>query len=266
MAIGPGKVRFEVNLLNNVVSLFPEGGNGWEEVMFFADSACTTRLYKVDGAGPFWVEGTVKTGTSLSSPDLDIVLRSLSGKITTTCEVDLSSVLTTVDDVSAERGESDVFSGSDYRLSILLKNDSSAPKTFELSIPTLPSGWHVAITDTSGNEIMDPTLPTLPKFTVRGGSEMIVYVKLINEGEDKGLPSAFDVIVEETVSGNQTTLSMTMNKATLELGSTGATGPNVFMSNGETPTIVFVLVVISILAIILIIWLGMKRGVFSRRK
>jgi len=274
---------------NDFASLFLSGGTGWESIKFYSDSSFTEAkeidLVNGNGATPvdFWVRGVYKEDTAFDSPNLSIILRNASGTVVATHQADLVASATDFkNDVTISRGENDNFSEGEYRLAIVLKNDGNSAVRFELAA-TAPSGWHLAFTDSTATEVGLSPFTTKP---VRGNSEMTVYIKLINEGSATELPDEFDVtitaindkkavtadditLVEEdgsTKLGNVVTMPIEMTKVQLELGNGNASGPNTFMSGGETPTIVWVMLVISILSIVLILWLGIKRGVFSRRK
>jgi Uncharacterized membrane protein, required for N-linked glycosylation len=274
---------------NDFASLFLSGGTGWESIKFYSDSSFTEAkeidLVNGNGATPvdFWVRGVYKEDTAFDSPNLSIILKNASGTVIATHQVDLvASATDFMNELTISRGENDNFSEGEYRLAIVLKNDGNSAVRFELAA-TAPPGWHLAFTDSTTIEVGSSPFTTKP---VRGNSEMTVYIKLINEGSATELPDEFDVtitaindekavtadditLVEEdgsTKLGNVVTMPIEMTKVQLELGNGNASGPNTFMSGGETPTIVWVMLVISILSIVLILWLGIKRGVFSRRK
>jgi len=273
---------------NDFASLFLSGGTGWESIKFYSDASFTAAkeidLVNGNGATPveFWARGEYKEDTAFDSPNLSIILKNASGTVVATHEVDLVDDATAanfVNDLTISRGENDNFSEGEYRLAIVLKNDGSAMTEFKLTA-TAPSGWYLAFTDPTATEIgLDYTAK------VRGNTEMTVFVKLVNMGSETELPDKFDVtitvtgkkavtadditLVEEdgsTKVGNVVTMPIEMTKVQLELGNGNASGPNTFMSAGELPTIVWLLIVISILSVVLILWLGIKRGVFSRRK
>ena len=275
---------------NDFASLFLSGGTGWKSIKFYSDSsfADDKEIDLINGKGTapadavdFWARGVYNDDIAFDSPSLSIIFKNASGTTVATHKVDLVDAASTfVNDVTVSRGENDNFSEGEYRLAIVLKNDGNSMTKFTLTA-TAPPGWYLAFTDSAAADIQ-----LTITAEVRGNSETTVYVKLINMGSETELPDEFDVIitvvndneaitadditlVEEdgsTKAGNVVTMPIEMTKVQLNLGDGNASGPNTFMSPGELPTIVWLLIVISILSVVLILWLGMKRGVFSRRK
>ena len=290
------EVEVEVTVKgNDFASLFLSGGTGWEKIEFFDTSSKQIDLVNGEGtdladAVTFLAKGTYKGDIAFDSPNLSIIFKNASGTVVATHEVYLvdeahAAAAEFKNDVTVERGETDNFSEGEYRLAIILKNDGSAFATFTLSVLTaeIPDGWYLAFTDSTATDIRVPSFDV----PVRGNSETTVYIKLINMGDKKELPEKFPVKIdvkdydgnalldteitlgeddESSVVGGVVTMWIEMTKVQLELGNGNASGPNTFMSAGELPTIVWLLIVISILSVVLILWLGIKRGVFSRRK
>jgi len=289
------EVVLEIDVENNdFASLFLSGGTGWKNIKFYSSASLTdaVQIDLINGDGTntvkFWAKGVYNEDVAFDDPNLAIIFKNASGAMVLTYEVDLmdSTAVTPaptdfINDVTVERGENDNFSEGEYRLAIVLKNDSNASVTFTLSAAAAPSGWYLAFTDTTATKVT-PTLDV----TLRGNSEMTVYIKLINMGSAVDLPEQFPMKIEikdhagaalddsdityeadpSAVSGSAVTMMIEMTKVQLELGNGNASGPNTFMSAGELPTIVWILIIISILSVVLIVWLGIKRGVFSRRK
>jgi hypothetical protein len=121
-------------------------------------------------------------------------------------------------------------------------------------------------------------------------TDMTVFITIIGMTENSPkLPDGFEVSVTvfeddnatagnewnhvavtgdgaEIGAANEVIVTVVPYPANLTSGGGSATGPNVFNDGGDTPSIVWIMLALMMLVLVLIVWLGMKRGVCSRRK
>lgn len=275
-----GEATAELEVTGNTnQSLFPSGGSGWEWIRFYGDSTLTNEIDHISGSGTvkFWIQGKLRADVALDSSSLLITLRNAAGVTVSTCDIDLAGVPPShdIEKVTIGTGDKDIYRDSEYKFSILLNNESDSSRVFTIVPEAVPAGWHLVFTDTGGEDVRAATMD----FTVPGYTEMTVYVKLINDGAES-LPESFnvevtvaDVLLSNVHAGENAVLNAGVMTVTvhptevlLDNNGGGATGPNVFGSAGSISTVTWALIVITILLFVLILWMGMKRGVFLRKK
>jgi len=124
-------------------------------------------------------------------------------------------------------------------------------------------------------------------FSVNGFGSTVVYVKLMcKDASDTSVPSISVTVTTSTAgqkfetnttSGGGMTVDVDPNRhvmfqniaaqsAKLEVQDTSVSGNNVFNEQSGIPGLTLVLLALAILAFIAMLWLGIKKGVFVRRR
>jgi len=277
-------------------SFFLSGGMGWDTITFYSDAAMANEIFFINGdaAGmTFYVKATFKQ--DVTGSQLTIYFRDAAGAYVYTHTVEGDSALIVTDatnDVVIGKGESDRISNSESSLSITLRNNTLFAKTFLVSVLDAVPGspdelndeWYYVISDSNGR-ILSRNGEHI--FDIGPMTDMTVYIKIIGMTENSPkLPDDFEVSVtvfeddaatapwdtvtpgDEAAAGASNEIIVTISPQPVDLtsGSGSATGPNVFNDGGSVPSILWIMVAVMLLLLILIVWLGTKRGVFSRRK
>lgn len=161
-------------------------------------------------------------------------------------------------DYSDTDGVSDAVDGYSYKYALRFTNDNSATKTVTVR-STVPEGWLVRLADSTGLLISDND----SSVELNGLGETMVYVMLINEDGDSSVAVPGITV---TVSGDLDS-TKDLTRATAEISSTdgSVSGGNADNSENTVPAGFWILTVFAILILLLTIWGGMKRGVFSRK-
>lgn len=170
--------------------------------------------------------------------------------------------------VSADNGAApDMITDNEYRYAITFRNHDNDAVEVTLNVSGLGDGWIYALSDEAGKYLYTPDY--MDKLVLAGNTKTVLYVKLMNSG---GGPSDVpDITVGIDVDDPDFTVN---GKTTLELESKeivlgsdlSAEGNNVYDTGNAMQPIFWVFTVLSVILIVLIIWLGSKRGVFTRRK
>ena len=184
-----------------------------------------------------------------------------------------------VDLTGTDGAFSDAVNGYEYMYAVTLTNNDNYLKTVSVSIADVNSAWSVAFADEKGGMVYLNGVTN--SFSVNGFSSTVVYIKLMcKDGSQTGVPS-IDVTVKDTTSQGQLktntggvnitdskTAKFTMNaqSAVMESQEMFATGNNISNSASPVPVLTLVLIVLSIVGIIAMVWLGIKKGVLVRRR
>lgn len=151
----------------------------------------------------------------------------------------------------------DVIDGHSYKYVMQFKNTNSALKTLDFSGTAAPAGWLVGFTDASGNLVMTA-------HDLAGLSSTTLYVMLINEtGDSSAAVPAITVAVSGDYAEPITFAGPQEGKVNVD--SASASGTGVDNSSAKLSTGFWILLVFTIILFLLIVWGGLKRGVFARR-
>ena len=282
--------EFAVKLTDDTVpenfrSMMLSGGTAWDEVKFYSDVARTNEVNLIDGPGTFYVTGKVAKDTAYDNTGLSVIFRTPDGTSILTYSVEgLGAAVPAADvnagDITIGKGEFDYISEYEHRFSVTINNESLAAKDFKMNFKsTIPAGWMVVLTDSSGSTIR--TWDTADTFTVKGKTESTFYVKLITERSSAAMPDDFEVTVQltdtafpqsqikagddTTVAGYVATIKVTPHDVDLGTEDNSASGPNIFNFLGTIPMTVWAMVVLAVIMLLFVFWQGSKRGVLSRR-
>ncbi|MDD4222789.1 MAG: hypothetical protein PHF83_06640, partial [Candidatus Methanomethylophilus sp.] len=157
----------------------------------------------------------------------------------------------------------DAVNDYEYMYAVTVRSEANNLMHAKVTVTGVPAGWLFTVSDADG-KLIDPT----GEFPVAGYADTTIYVKLINaDGSDAEVPDIqIDVEVMHGSSSVATgSFDVTKQDAVLD-SSASASGDNVYQTGSQVQDAFWVLLVLSAVVIVMIIWLGSKRGVFRRRK
>ncbi len=190
---------------------------------------------------------------------------------------------TSVDVTSADKASPDSSSGSVYRYAVTIRNSNPYMEKATVAASFVDSSvtdWKIFFTDSTGYIIYaDGTEP----FKLNGFSVTTLYIMLINtDGESSEVPKiSVSVTVtdvgdspvslstsseEIAVTGNVAAASeLEAQSASLSTDSASASNGGASAEGKKISMTFWALFVLTILVLLLIIWIGSKRGVFARK-
>jgi asparagine N-glycosylation enzyme membrane subunit Stt3 len=267
--------KFDGDLDAKIVSATFENGIGAVELLIFNNTS-TGKSYVVN-AGSAWilsnttqvyvgpnssesvtVMGTYEAqGTGIGSAGVSVIVSDFNGSDSITVpildgEIQKGYGRMTLK-TAADSDNKDRLVGSQYQYALTIVNEGQTDK-IAISVD-VASGYSVVLTDesgaivkASGNELIVPAMDT-----------SVIYVNVMkNTGEMVSVPS----ITVVTSIGTKTITASTMD---LQVDSMTVSGEHAVDKKSGIPMGIWFLVGLSILLLILIVWMGSKRGVFSRR-
>lgn len=236
-----------------------------------------------DNDGTLVVEGKFSP-TNVNDRDhkLKIALVNLEGKTVATGEI-FNTFIPSADPVKKleiftdinEGAASDTLTDNEYMYAITFRNHDNDVMEVELTVPDLEDGWIYAVSDEVERYII--TSESIDKkLTLAGNTKTVLYVKIMNS-EDRpidvpGIIADINVItggVDVTLNGvdKDGNIKLELEPDAIELKSSlSIDGNNVYDTGNAMQPIFWVFTVLSIIMIVLIVWLGSRRGVFTRRK
>jgi len=263
-------------------------GSSWSTLAFYSDVAMSheiTSITSATGSTTVYAKGTVDaTSVAVNSEGLSVVITDLAGKTVYTAnfaydDAKWTKTTATEETTKVNYGE-DVVNDTEYEYAISLVNDDNFSKTFTVKVSE-PSetGWYY--TYVFGNEIISWSADGFT-VSVDGFSSKTVYFKVTTiDGSSMDIPDevTFTVTVDEaaglstdeesgiTISSDNSTATAinTPLTSSLSVSSLDASGRGVIMDAGSIPTYVWVMIALAVILLILAVWLGMRRGVFTRK-
>ncbi|MCQ2078886.1 MAG: hypothetical protein MJZ38_02365 [archaeon] len=151
----------------------------------------------------------------------------------------------------------DAVDGYSYKYAVAVKNTYAVAKSVSLVATTADAGWTVSIVDDSGYQI------NASSYEVAGLGTTTLYVMLVN---DKADSSATVPAIHLTVSGDVSdSKDLSAQSASVSETSGSVSGGHADNNEKGVSTGFWIVTVLTVLVLLLLIWGGMKRGVFSRR-
>lgn len=263
-------------------------GSSWSTLAFYSDIAMTheiTSITSSTGSTTVYAKGTVDaTSVAVNSEGLSVVITDLAGTTMYTANFAYDDAkwtkTTATDETTKVNYGEDVVNDTEYEYAISLVNDDNFSKTFTVKVSE-PSetGWYY--TYVFDNEIVSWSADGFT-VSVDGFSSKTVYFKVTTiDGSSMDIPDevTFTVTVDEaaglstdeesgiTISSDNSTATAinTPLTSSLSVSSLDASGRGVIMDAGSIPTYVWVMIALAVILLILAIWLGMRRGVFTRK-
>ena len=243
-------------------------GGGWRSLTLYSDPERTVAASAISASGKLYATG-IFDGMHMAAHDLAVTATDLSGESVATATLnDADSDWKKTDgEVTISRGI-DVISGHEYRYAISANNTYNYAKTYTVNSISEIEGWQVDLISADGLTIKS-LYSDAQTFDVKGMSEETVYVRFTSmtlQEADVGEVPGVHIVVEDDASSEAFNESFEHETAELSLDKTGAEGRGALNQLSGIPTIFWALLVITVLLILLTVWLGYKRGVFSRRK
>ncbi len=284
------KIKFKAEIsYTDAVTYLLSGGSDWFDVTFYSDEGLTKQITSVNGTATIYGEGMIKVGSVAScSENLSVILSDLSGEevCTGVFEDETGWKKTT-----PAEGTTKVAHGSDrtneaeYMYAINVVNDDNYRKSFKIKLLDTVDEDKYVVTYLYGNKVVVATdgagaAVDVP-MTVDGYSTLTVYVKftLINgeSSEIADMKINTQIVFDDaalTITADGKDISVDGSKVTVVSSHTDsfasvslyAEGRGIINEKSPMPSYVWVLIAAILVMLILIIWLGIRRGVFTRRK
>jgi hypothetical protein len=163
--------------------------------------------------------------------------------------------------MSGDNAKPSSYTGASYRYAVTVVNTYMTAQTVEITASaTLDSGWTMLVE--VGNVRMSYTAGM--DVTVAGNSTTVIYVTLLNTKDDAA--NAPDVTVTATAGSTTTEETLSYQASNVGTDSGGVSGGDASDTEEGLSTAFWALLILSTLTLLLIIYSGSKRGMFSRRK
>ena len=253
------------------------GGSGWRSfTILTADSVPVNNSYALipPNASPGATVSVSFTATydpentGEGSTLLSVIAKDATGTTLLT-ETMVSGTVTPSSDPENDLGfepELNRVSSNEYGYGLTITNNTHERLSTVLSITDsadyLAANWYASIVD-SDNVIIDPS----GEVTIDANSSATFYLRLIWTGageiEDLSLDGLALKIDVENVTGS---IELVSEPTDIGTDTLSASGDNVFGSLNGVPNIIWGLAALLILLVLLIVWLGIRRGVFTRKR
>ena len=224
-------------------------------------------------------------------PDLSVTVRSINGTTLGTYVLDGSAITATapptetlVDRSGAPGAFADAVNSHEYMFAVTITNNDNFMKLASLTLNgTVGSNWSVVFSDQEGGNIYPVTGTN--SFRVNGFSSTVIYVKLMcRDGADTNVPVIEVTVTVKSLTGAAmpvnseskdttiTTTSVTIRNMTadqkveLKAEDMSASGNNIFNDPSAPPLITLILLAVLTVFVVIAMWSGSKRGVFSRKR
>lgn len=257
-----------------------------------AQPEAVKKTYVVKAVGPWklskpttiTVDGLTGTGTVNGTVDaskigdgnteMKVSISNLAGTAVATCQVpngyvapkaDVNKVSVMV--AGADDASPDAVNDREYMYAVTLKNEANYLMKVRLGVTNVPADWAWKVSDSEGRLLGDGSM----EIPVSGYATTTVYVKVMKtDGDVTDIASSTISVTVTSTSGvpevvGETSFTLEPKEANLD-SSVSATGDNLYDTGSTVQSIFWVLLTLSIVAIVAIVWLGSKRGVFIRRR
>lgn len=156
--------------------------------------------------------------------------------------------------VEVDDSSNDAVTASQYRYAVTVKNSANiGAKNITLSV-TGADGWDLTYTD-------GKVVNTDGKFLVPGYKDTVLYVCLTSLDGTGTVPS-----IKVTITGDYSgSLSLEPEKLTLNVDSMTVSGGDSMNSQSKMPVGVWFMIAVGLILFVATLYLGSKRGVFSRK-
>ncbi|MDR2699027.1 MAG: hypothetical protein LBB30_05065 [Candidatus Methanoplasma sp.] len=219
---------------------------------------------------------------------LSVTVTSINGTAVGTYVLDETAFPTTAPptvtyvDISGENASKgtyvDAVSGYEYMYAVTITNNDNYLKRASVtaSLVGSSSNWSIVYSDKNGGNIYPATGAN--SFKVNGYGSTVIYIKLMcRDASDTSVP---DINVTVTMPGqtlatnsggvapvgDTATFKMSSQPAEMETEDMSASGSNIYNDQSSMPPLAMVLTALTVLALIVMVWLGIKKGVFVRRR
>jgi asparagine N-glycosylation enzyme membrane subunit Stt3 len=262
------------------------GGSSWTNVKFYSDSAMTQQITAFTYSSSntvFYGQGTIAYKTVAIGSNLSVTFTDLASTVCGTAlfsNSDSNWVKTTATaETTKVNYGTDVVNVYEYKYAISLVNGDNYAKEYTLKCDEITGEWLVSFV--YGNTIADWSSSGVT-ITVDGYTTETVYVKIltadgsqssfpskvessVTTGESVGLSTA-DTTGGINVSGQTASVSSVPSTASVKVTDMSGSGRGVINAKSGIPMYEWVMLAAILVVLILLVWLGMRRGVFTRRK
>jgi asparagine N-glycosylation enzyme membrane subunit Stt3 len=216
-------------------------------------------------SAPVTVTGTYEAGgTGIGSEGMTVIVSDFNGTTSKTLYIEDGTNTPGKGEVtvkvSADSYNKDRISGSEYQYALTFYNNGS---TNQVKInATVSDGYTVVLMNEDGSIIKQNN----STFIVTAQSSTVVYVKVMDVDGTLTTPSKATITATD---GNGKTivsgLQLSPSEMDIEVTSMTVSGDKAVDQKSGVPLGVWFIFGVSILLLILIVWMGSKRGVFTRR-
>jgi len=236
-----------------------------------------------ESTGTVTVSGTYDaTRIGAGNKDLNVSVKSINGTDAGTYVLPgsiFSSPTTTnmrVEKSGTPGAFADAVNGHEYMYAVTMTNNDNYLKSVTLNVTMTgaSSNWTLVLSDANGQEIRG----TGGTYSINAFGTTLIYIKVMcRDSSSTTVPgitvtmsASCNLTSEESsgmvIVGNTATFSMSAQPAELESSDMAAKGDGVHNEKSSVPIATMVLAALMVLAFILMIWLGIKKGVFVRRR
>ena len=232
--------------------------------------------------GTIVISGTYDASTvGAGNADLSAIVTSINGVSTGTYILPLNAIAqsgstkTAVEVSGTEGANADAINGFEYMYAITLINNDRHMKTVtvDASFVGTAAGWTLTLSDLAGNVLKN----TNNSFDIHGYDSTVIYVKAMCKTEATTVPDINVTVTSSNTTftsssgtvnptGTSVTLRMSPQPAEMESSDMSANGDNIFNEKSSVPPMTMFLVALVVILFIAMLWLGMKKGVFVRRR
>ncbi len=203
------------------------------------------------------VEGTYEpNGSGVGTNGMSITISDFNGTSSKTIQIVDGSVTTDGEvtlKTAKDTNNKDKVSGNEYLYALTLVNTGKMGAV-EINA-TVEAGYSVRIMNADGSLIK----LSGESFIAAAQKSTVVYVKVMKENGE------MDVVPNVSVSTSVGDVTLTPSTMKVEVSSVEATGDNAVSERSGIPLGFWFIIGLNIILLILIVWMGSKRGVFSRR-
>ena len=232
--------------------------------------------------GSIIVSGTYDAATvGAGNEGLSVIVASINGTSTGTFIMPGSVITSTgttqtyVDVSGAEGASADAVNGFEYMYAITITNKDNYLKnvTVNASMVGASEGWTLMLSDAKGNTLKNVG----GTYDVAGFDSTVIYVKIMCKTASTSVPN-ISVTVTSTgitfstnssgvsVYGNTASFTMSPQSAEMETTDMSVEGDNIYNESSSLPILSAVLMALVIILFVAVMWFGMKKGVFVRRR
>lgn len=219
------------------------------------------------GSAPVTVSGHYNADkTGYGDAGMCVNIATLSGASKAVVMVPASAFGTAASNVKVllagdEGGEPDNVNGYAYKYAVTVDNTANGlPAAVTVSASSAGT-WAAYVTDSGGYEVFESSGHT---FYAAAYKTSVFYVMLVNpEGKEVPVPGA-----NISVQAGDTTKTVAASASTVntEVIESDATGKDIEGKEKALSGTFWALLVVSVIVLLVMVWGGMRRGVFSRRK
>ncbi len=257
---GTGKVQLFITNNSDVVKTYAiTAGTAWVLEKSVQITVQPTLSETVEVIGHYQFEGT-----GIASSGMDLIVSDYSGTTSKTVHIIDGTNVPGTNTLSlksaTECSNKDMVSGSEYLYALTFINDG--PTNQAAIDVTVGTGYTVTLMSEDGAVIKENGSTMI----IPAKSSYVIYAKVMKTDGALSSPSSISV---SAVDGNGNTITtgkqVSPSEMTVEVTSMTVSGDAAVDQKSGIPLGVWFIFGVSILLLILIVWMGSKRGVFSRR-